>query len=129
MTLDRSWLDDLEGVDALAILTDADLLSHENGHALFFDGLEPLLDQCILISADPQYLLQNLKHVTSSSEFLSKFQGPADSKTYLWSYLSHITSLRHLIRSNYRSSYIERSSRNPRFGHMHHSSHIREETK
>ena len=65
MTLDRSWLDDLEGVDALAVLTDADLLSHENGHALFFDGIEPLLDQCILISADPQYLLQNLKYVTS----------------------------------------------------------------
>jgi hypothetical protein len=68
MTPDRSWLDDLQGVDALAILTDADLLSHENGHSLFYDGIEPLLDQCLLISADPLYLFQNLKHVKPCSE-------------------------------------------------------------
>ena len=74
MTLDRSWLDDLQGVDTLAILTDADLLSHKNGHSLFYDGIEPLVDQCILISADPQYLLQNLKHVTPSSEFYLNFK-------------------------------------------------------
>jgi hypothetical protein len=68
MTPDRSWLDDLQGVDALAILTDADLLSHENGHSLFYDGIAPLLDQCLLISADPLYLFQNLKHVKQCSQ-------------------------------------------------------------
>jgi hypothetical protein len=63
MTRHHPWLQDLEGVNALAILTDADLLSHENGHALFYDGLEPLLNQCIIISADPEYFLDNLKDV------------------------------------------------------------------
>ena len=63
MTRHHQWLQDLGGVDALAILTDADLLSHENGHALFYDGLEPLQNQCIMISADPDYFLENLKDV------------------------------------------------------------------
>jgi hypothetical protein len=67
MTRYHQWLQDLEGVDALAILTDADLLSHENGHALFYDGLEPLQNQCIMISADPDYFLENLKDVITCS--------------------------------------------------------------
>ena len=65
MTRHHQWLQDLERVDALAILTDSDLLSHEDGHALFYDGLEALQNQCIIISADPEYFLENLKHVNS----------------------------------------------------------------
>ena len=59
----QSWLYALDGVDALAILTDADLLSHRNGHALFFDGLEPILDQCVIISSEPEYFVENLTSV------------------------------------------------------------------
>jgi hypothetical protein len=57
------WLQNLDGIDALAILTDADLSSHKNGHALFYDGIEPLENDCIIISADPEYFLENLKNV------------------------------------------------------------------
>lgn len=62
------WLQDLKGVEALAILTDADLLSHKNGHALYYDGLEPLQNECIIISADPDYFLENLKCVSTLSQ-------------------------------------------------------------
>jgi hypothetical protein len=62
------WLQDLKGVDALAILTDADLLSHKNGHALYYDGVEPLQNECIIISAEPEYFLENLKSVRTSGQ-------------------------------------------------------------
>jgi len=61
------WLQNLQGIDALAILTDADLLSHKNGHALYFDGVEPLENECVLISPDPEFFLENLVHVLSLS--------------------------------------------------------------
>jgi hypothetical protein len=63
------WLQNLQGVDALAILTDADLLSHKNGHALYYDGVEPLENECIIISADPDHFLENLITVHSSGIF------------------------------------------------------------
>jgi len=65
MAKSHAWLRNLDGVDALAILTDSDLLSHKNGHALFFDGVESLENTCIIISADPDYFFQNLKSVKS----------------------------------------------------------------
>jgi hypothetical protein len=63
MAQSQRWLHHLEGVDALAILTDADLLSHRNGHALFYDGVEPLENDCVIISADPDFFFENLKNV------------------------------------------------------------------
>lgn len=79
MTRYHQWLQDLEGVDALAILTDADLLSHENGHALFYDGLEPLQNQCIIISADPEYFLENLKDVNIPKKYDFNSLGSSES--------------------------------------------------
>jgi len=60
----QNWLKHLHGVNALAVLTDSDLLAHKNGHALFYDGVEALEHGCIIISADPEYFLENLKAVT-----------------------------------------------------------------
>jgi len=64
MAKSQTWLHNLDGVDALAILTDSDLLSHKNGHALFYSGVEALENSCIIISADPNYFFENLKSVT-----------------------------------------------------------------
>src|SRR5579859_2122356 len=58
------WLQNLQGVDALAILTDSDLISHKNGHALYYDSLEALENDCIIISSEPEYFLENLKSVS-----------------------------------------------------------------
>ena len=66
MAESHAWLHNLAGVDALAILTDSDLLSHKNGHALFYDGVEVLENSCIIISADPDYFFENLKSVRRS---------------------------------------------------------------
>jgi hypothetical protein len=59
----QQWLQNLQGVDALAILTDSDLISHKNGHALYYDSLEALENDCIIISSEPEYFLENLKSV------------------------------------------------------------------
>ena len=59
----KKWLQNLSGVDAFAVLTDADLLSHKNALALFYDGIEPLLSQCVVISSNPDTFLENLTSV------------------------------------------------------------------
>lgn len=59
----QQWLRELKGVNALAILTDSDLLAHKNGHELFYDGLDALENDCIIISADPEHFLENLTAV------------------------------------------------------------------
>ena len=59
----QQWLQNLEGVDALAILTDSDLISHKNGHSLYYEGVEALENDCIIISSEPDYFLENLKCV------------------------------------------------------------------
>ena len=61
---DQQWLQNLGQVDAVAILTDSDLISHKNGHALYYDGVEALENDCIIISAEPDYFLENLKTVS-----------------------------------------------------------------
>jgi len=62
----QEWLQNLDQVDALAILTDSDLISHKNGHALYYDGVEALENDCIIISSEPDYFLDNLKSVRPS---------------------------------------------------------------
>jgi hypothetical protein len=81
MAKSQAWLHNLDGVDALAILTDADLLSHKNGHALFYDGVESLENSCIIISADPNYFFENLKSVNKKTLglYLFNYLGPPNS--------------------------------------------------
>jgi len=92
----QQWLQNLQGVDALAILTDSDLISHKNGHALYYDGVEALENDCIIISAEPEYFLENLKDVWLSW-CLILTSGTTNSQTYTRAYLSHGSDVRYLL--------------------------------
>jgi hypothetical protein len=122
----HSWLQNLNGVDALAILTDADLLSHKNGHALFYDGVEALENECAIISADPDYFFENLVNVPLPSILLTV--GSSNAQTHSCIHMSYVASLRWFTRTNHHHTNSRGSSRSRRVRDLHHPSDLRSET-
>jgi hypothetical protein len=122
----HGWLHNLDGVDALAILTDADLLLHKNGHALFYDGVEALENECAIISANPEYFLENLINVRLSSILLTL--GFTNAQTHSCTHMSYVASLRSFTRPNHHHSNSRGSRCKRRVRGLHHPSDLCSET-